>query len=249
MQGYTGRTDLGATLNSDRFLQAFNRIEQHLRREVQEDKFVSFGRLVRESERRDRIVQRYAVDLHEFADLRNAIVHKTTDDHVIAEPNDRTVQHIETIAAALNEPPLVSPFIRDVVTVADTSAIGEAVSLLKGRNYSQLPVTKQGAFYALLTTHTVAYWLGAADDKLDLSKISVAEVLAHAEADETHVFIGRNATQFEVLEAFERPLRGGKVLSALLITHSGKTHEKIVGIVTAADLPVVLRALELTGQD
>ncbi len=232
-------------MNSDRFLQAFNRIEKHLRREAQEDRFVSFGKLVREAERRDGIVRRYAVDLHELADLRNAIVHETTDGHVIAEPNDGTVQHIETIAAALSEPPLVAPFIRNVVTVADTSAIGEAVGLLKERNYSQLPVTKQGAFYALLTSNTVARWLGAAADEVKLST-PVAEVLEHAEDAGAHVFIGRNATQFDVLEAFERPLRTGKSLSALLITHSGKTHEKIVGIVTASDLPAVLQALELT---
>ena len=234
-------------MNSDRFLQAFNRIEKHLRREAQEDKFVSFGKLVRVAERRDGVVRRYAVDLHEFADLRNAIVHETTDGHVIAEPNDRTVQHIEAIAAALSEPPLVAPFIRNVVTVADTSAIGEAVGLLEGRNYSQLPVTKQGKFYALLTSNTVARWLGAAGDVVELST-PVAEVLEHAEDDAAHVFIDRNATQFDVLEAFERPLRNGKILNALLITHSGETHEKIVGIVTASDLPTVLQALELTDQ-
>ena len=158
-------------MNSDRFLQAFNRIEQHLRREAREDKFVSFGKLVRVAEKRDRIVRRYAVDLHEFADLRNAIVHETTDSHVIAEPNDRTVKHIEAIAAALGEPPLVAPdFIRKVVTVVETDAIGEAVGLLKGRNYSQLPVTKQGQFYALLTSNTVARWLGAAADEINLMR-------------------------------------------------------------------------------
>ena len=238
------------TANSDRFLQAFNRVEQHLRREAREDKFVSFGRLVREAEKRDRIVRRYAADLHEFADLRNAIVHETTDSHVIAEPNDRTVEHIEAIAAALSEPPLVAPdFIRKVITVTETTPIGEAVGLLKGRNYSQLPVTKQGKFYALLTTNTVARWLGAAADEINLAKTSVAKVLEHAEDDETHVFVAQTATQFDVLEAFEHPLRTGKVVNALLITHSGKAHEKIVGIVTAADLPAVLGALELTDRD
>jgi len=233
-------------LNSDRFLQAFNRIEKHLRREAQGDKFVSFGTLVREAERRDPIVRRYAIDLHELADLRNAIVHESTDSHVIAEPNDRTTEHIEAIAAALGEPPLVTPdFIGEVVTIAETAAIGEAVALLNERNYSQLPVTKQGVFYALLTTNTVARWLGAAASKVDLSE-SVAEVLEHAEEDETHVFVDQNASLFRVLEAFETSSHTGKVVSALLITHSGQPHEKIVGIITAADLPVVLRALDLT---
>lgn len=236
-------------MNSDRFLQAFNRIEKHLRRKVQEDKFGSFGALVRNVEKRDRTVRRYAVDLHEFADLRNAIVHESTDSHVIAEPNERTVREIEALALALVKPPEVAPsFIHGVVSLSETASIGEAVALMQERDYSQIPITKQETFHGLLTNNTIVRWLGASvkNDILSLSETSVAEVLTHEEASEGHVFIGRDATLFDVLDAFEHARNTGKVLSALLITHSGKSHEKIVGIVTASDLPTVLGSLDLT---
>jgi len=75
-------------LNSDRFLYAFNSIQCHLRKLTKSEKGTSFCKLVKEAES-NTAVQQFNDDLKEFADLRNAIVHERTDDHVLAEPNDR----------------------------------------------------------------------------------------------------------------------------------------------------------------
>ncbi|MGI6588953.1 MAG: hypothetical protein ACOX2N_09395 [Peptococcia bacterium] len=55
-----------------------------------------FGQLVKKSEKIEKSVRTYADDLIEFADLRNAIVHKRSDGvHPIAEPHLNTVVYIK----------------------------------------------------------------------------------------------------------------------------------------------------------
>lgn len=75
-----------------------------------------------------------------------------------------------------------------------------------------------------------------------LEEQTVADVLRCVEDPENHVFIARDGTIFEALEAFDRFSRRGKSLDAAIVTHSGRQHEKPVGIVTTFDVP---RLLEL----
>ncbi len=235
--------------NSDRFIDAFNKIEEYLRRYTKRGKSESFYALVATASESHATVRRFSTDLKEFADLRNAIVHERTDGHVIAEPNDAAVEAIEHIASLLLNPPKVIPlFQSEVETVSVDDPITEAVRTMFEKSFSQVPVYDGISFVGLLTSNSIARWLGAraTEDIFSLSETPVSDVLEYTEDTENFYFLRRDATVFEVLEAFHTFERQGKRLEAILITQNGKRSESLMGIITIWDLPKIYADLRET---
>jgi hypothetical protein len=228
-------------LNSDRFLAAFSAIERHLRELTGRGKDAGFSAAVGAASKSDAAVRRFESDLREFADLRNAIVHERTDGHVLAEPNDRTVEEIERIISLLLDPPKVyKEFHGKVCSLSVGEPVGSAVRSMFEGSFSQIPIYDDGnGFQGLLTANTVARWLGAnvKDDLFSLDETSVADVFGFTEDKDNFSFLSRDSTLFEALERFQTYESNGKRLEAILITQTGKPSEALLGITTVWDLP------------
>ncbi len=236
--------------NSDRFLNAFNKIEKHLRVLTGETKEIPFGTIMNKAASIDSTVRYYSRDLREFADLRNAIVHESTDGHVLAEPNDRTVGEIERIIAILIEPPnAFTIFKREVLTFETLDSIATAVRFLSEKSFSQAPVYESGRFVGLLSSNTITRWLGRniEEDIISLSETPLSTVLDYTEDKYHYKLIARNASIFSVIEAFIDYNKRGEILEAIFITDSGKKSEKLLGIITTWDLPEIYSILEKHG--
>jgi predicted transcriptional regulator len=231
--------------NAERFLSAYTGIEQSLNKIVAPDRFMRFFELVRCASRIAPLVRQYKVDLLEFAELRNAIVHNRTDGRIIAEPDDEAVAVIERIAAHLLEPPLVLPlFKKKVLAVGMKQQISEAVKILYRRSLFQLPVSDRGVTVALLTTNTITRWLGECYERESFPRdAAVKEVLEYTEHIDNFKILGAEATLFEVQDLFYRYYQRGRKLDAILLTDSGSPSEPLLGIVTMRDLPLVQKAL------
>ncbi len=232
--------------NSDRFLDAFGTIERLLRTTTDEDRRTPFYRLVDHAARVNPVARRYQNDLKEFADLRNAIVHERTDEHVIAEPNDRAVREIMHILTLMQDPPRVIPLFQQEVfymTVDDPVAV--AAYAMVERDFSQVPVYEGERFAGLLTTDDIARWLGrcVCDNQPYVVETPLADVLACTADHENVVFFGREGTLFEALDAFQEAEKSGKRLEAVLITASGSPAEALLGIITVLDMPAIYEAL------
>lgn len=232
-------------LNSDRFLIAFNKIEKYLCK-IANEKIngyrSGFSDILSKACNSNSAVRRYALDLKEFTELRNAIVHKTMDEICIAEPNDWAVNKIESIACLLTKPPNVNSILRHkerVLTLDVNDSIEKAVSIMLEKNYSQIPIYANKIFKDLLTTNTVARWLGScvADEIFSLKETKIDHVLKYKEDYCNHLFLSRNGTLFEVVEKFKELESCGRRLGAILITENGKSDETLLGIVTIWDLP------------
>lgn len=61
--------------NADRFLEAFNAIENFLRRNLEARNFVSYFNLIDDMSESNLIVRQYRDQLRLFGNLRNAIIH------------------------------------------------------------------------------------------------------------------------------------------------------------------------------
>lgn len=225
---------------SDRFLDAYNAIDRLLRRRTDVPRGKGFYEVVRAAAEEDKVVDTYATDLLEFADLRNAIVHERTDGRTIAEPHEATVSRLESILEKLKNPPKVSPrFNVEVATCEADEPIGRAAKAMLDGNFSQLPVYEDGTYRELLTAETIARWLGdkLADGEELVEEVSIGDVLAYTEDREHFVFLPRSATVFDALSSFDDFALRGKSLDAILITNSGKASERLLGIVTTYDIP------------
>lgn len=233
--------------NSKRFLDAFGKIEHYLRTKLPTGRHLAFYQLVEDVGRVDAAVRQFGRDLKEYADLRNAIIHERSDGRVIAEPNDVAVVDLEKISSLLRKPPTVYPlFGTNVITLADDQSIASAVKIMFDSSISQVPILRAGKFHALLTTEAIARWLGASilQDILSLKETSIARTLEFRENCDNYRFLGRQATLFEAIDSFSRYESRGSKLDAILITEHGRAEERILGIVTVADLPKALKAVD-----
>ena len=231
--------------NSKRFLQIFAQIETYLRELSPKDKRINFYERVDTVGRLKPAVRRFDRDLKEYADLRNAIIHESSDGHVIAEPNERAVVDLERIAELILKPPVVIPlFQTEVVTLAPTDSAALAVRMMYERAISQVPITEGREFVALLTTNTIARWLGAGKGgDANLERTTIRDALLYTEDADNHCFLARDATLFEAIECFQQHETQGRRLDAVLITANGKSTERIIGTMTIADLPKALKTV------
>ena len=236
---------------SDRFLEAFNSIDNLLRKRFAIDRKTGFYGAVEIAAGKDRSVRRFELDLKEYADLRNAITHERTDGRAIAEPHASTVAGLEEILDLLTEPPKVGDLFRHKVERADIGEpVGRAAKAMLDEDFSQVPVYEGSNYAELLTAETIARWLA---DKLAsgiglVEEAPIRDVLRFTEDTEHFAFLARRETVFDALAGFENFTSRGKSLDAILITESGKRDERPIGIITVFDMPKLIDAVAVRGR-
>ncbi|MBQ8444061.1 MAG: hypothetical protein IJX25_01765, partial [Clostridia bacterium] len=115
--------------NSKRFIDAFNNIDYALKARYNLNRAMGFSDLIRKSVAINYIVRKYEDDLVDYGRLRNAIVHSSNDEFVIAEPHTQVVEHIEHIERLLTTPPkaLDSVGRRDVLITSAGKSMREVI--------------------------------------------------------------------------------------------------------------------------
>jgi predicted transcriptional regulator len=223
-----------------RFLSAFNQVERYLSRVCGFSSYKPFYQLVERASEKVSAVKQYAVDLREFGDLRNAVMHGYTDDRPLATPHPDAVAELEKIRDLLVAPPrLGQTFRRKVFTCKAQHKIGEIVQVMFEKDYSQVPVYNDGRFLGLLNTETITRWLSSrfSENEGILEEETIGDVLPHAANGKRHEFLAEKNNAFDALDAFEKSFEAGKSLDAVLITANGKSSEMPIGILTIFDVP------------
>lgn len=230
--------------NSESFLVIFSEIEQWLRTQTGSDRSASFYELVSRAGDKSSAVRRHQVALKEYADLRNAITHERTDNHVIAEPNERAITDFLRIRNTLLQPAKLIPrFQRGVKARPSSDPIGHAIQDMQEGSFSQMPIINDDRVTSLLTTETVVRWLASEvkNELVSLLDTPISRVLPHVENTEHYCFMGRNESVHEAITRFEDFSSRGKDLDAILITNDGKPEQSLLGILTVYDLPDLLK--------
>ncbi|MCO8123960.1 hypothetical protein NHH03_19605 [Stieleria sp. TO1_6] len=237
-----------AVSNSNQFLDTFAEVENWLRRHLSVSNDITFSKMVTHASGSNRVIRRYADDLREYAELRNAIVHDRSGGRVIAEPHLTAVRDFQQIAANLTNPPkLIPKFQLHVKTREISDSVGAAVSDMRAGAFSQIPVTRDGSVHAVLTAETVARWLASElkNEIVSLKETAIERVLLHTEESDHYCYLSHDQTMFDAIDAFEHYASAGKSLDAILISHGGQQKNKLLGIVTLFDLPQLLNEIGL----
>jgi predicted transcriptional regulator len=225
---------------TSRYLDAFAKIEKHLRKILDANKYTNFSELVERAIIRDKSVRRLRDPLRALGDLRNFLVHEYSSTQPLAFPSESTVVRIEVIRDELMSPAkLVDLFRHPVATCSPTDPIGVATKKMHDGSFSQLPVYSGNTLIGLLTSETVARWLAGqlADGQGILEERPVEDVMRHEEGTHSYVVMGRLATVDDALSEFDDHMHAGKMLDAIILTQNGKERERPLGIVTATDQP------------
>lgn len=237
--------------NAEEFLSYFNQIESYLRKRIGKESILedhtTFLDLVYRVSKTNRIIERYANDLKEFAELRNAIIHQRTDGHIIATPLNRTVTEIKSIYELITKPPIAVNIKNEPVNFLSSSdPLSKALKMVDEYSFSQIPIYRDGVFKALLSSNTITRWLASQikDDLISISETKISDVLKFSENKNNFKLFHRNANCFEVLEIFQSAILSGNNLEAVIITDSGKSDEKPLRIFTVWDIPLLEKRLK-----
>lgn len=222
-----------------RFIGAYNDIDRELRRRYRLPISEPFAKVLARARDSDPVVRSHYDDLHQLADLRNAIVHWRKPDKLIAVPHEDTVKQLERIRDDITHPATVWELFRGnspVESFAELDGLKDVLRLMHERKYSQFPVYRaSGEYVGLLTEATIARWLAAYmhDGIVDIDDAAVGTVLAVGGTGRCE-FVKRNTVVAYVRELFAKTAE--EPLQAVIITESGSRNEAPLAIITAWDL-------------
>ncbi|MCB0872589.1 MAG: CBS domain-containing protein [Actinobacteria bacterium] len=227
--------------NSDRFLAAFRSIEDLLTDETRgrgRTRRRPFAQMVDMSHRP--AAREFKQDLRDLQELRNALVHMATrDGRPIAEPHDEAVELIERIARLMAAPPAaLAGAVRDVMVCGPDDPLAATLERMNQRDVTTVPVIHRGRVIGLLTADTVTRWLGDAfQHSPRVASPRVADVLDHAANRDAPATIAPHTSAVEAVEVFRGGLERGRAPRAVLVTSTGDEDGKVLGVLTAADVP------------
>ena len=225
-----------AVLNSTRFINAYNKIDNQLRNLYGYRDMVTFSDMIRKTAAVNYVVRKYEEDLIDYARLRNAIVHKSKDDEIFAEPHKAVADKMQHIARLLSTPPGAFKFVKSsVMTFPYDTRLKEIVASMGKHGYSNIPIMKDGVILGVISNKQIIEELG----KSLLNKRTADSFIYNTYAGDIlakdakhYTIVKKTATIEQVLSLF----RDNQKLRAVLFTETGTNISPPLGILTSGDL-------------
>lgn len=233
------------TSKSDKFLDAFNQIEQVLNERFRPGFHVGFTELIRRMQSSDSVIKRFSADLREYAELRNAIVHNRRENFVIAEPHADIVEEICRIRDLIINPPSISSLPqRNIYRTTKLASVKDTLVILGKNNFTRCPITDGNRIIGLLTARSIVRWLSASVNQLDDLKTAKIENVLPWAVKEKYAIVNPRTRLYDVYERFKAQLRDGGSLQAVIVTKTGRPELPILNIITASDLPMIFTMID-----
>ncbi|MEG0076298.1 CBS domain-containing protein [Anaerorhabdus sp.] len=226
--------------NAQRFLSAYAAIEKSLKQITGKTKYVKFYQLMQEASYKNKFVQKYEVELQEYAELRNAIVHQRDGvGKIIAQPTLETVEDIEKIAELLDEyHPVSKYFLKKVLTCTLEEPILLVQKRMQENNISKIPVYSDKGIIGILTVEAIAKWACAKlENRTEANQVH--DIYEGISENEKVFFLSKNASVYEVIRIYNTSMKNGQLVLAIIITEEGIKTQKPIGIITVKDLPIL----------
>ena len=240
MSNLTGKS-LGA-----RFLNAYNTIDKALRVQYNYKTTISFSDLIRRCADLNSVIRGHENDLITFARLRNAIVHSSDNNKVIAEPHLEVVELMEKIAALVTTPPLVIDVLRQrPVTIIDaTRSLYDLIKETGLTGHGMIPAYKNNHLVGIVRWRKLIEDLGTILDNKDLDdfirETSIENYLRLYPQSGHFAIANRNLTIEQALTIFNN----NRKIAAILITENGTAAERPIGFLTNTDIIDLVKIIE-----
>jgi predicted transcriptional regulator len=225
--------------NARRFIDAYNSIDYAIRVQHNFKRSMSFSDIIRRAVPLNYIVRKYEDDLVDYGRLRNAIIHRSSDDFIIAEPHDDVVEKIEHIAEIITTPPKAIEAIgeRNVLCVQNDVLVRDVITLISNSAFSNIPVYKNGGLIGIANGQRILDRLGeeishgkSVDEFISSTKIE--EILNVKIVSKYYEIVPQDGTIENILKLFY----DNRKLTAVLITKDGLINQTPIGIITSSDV-------------
>ena len=241
-----GRKKL-AQSNAKRFINAFNQIDYALRTQHNFKRSMGFSDMIRRAVSINHLVRKYEEDLIDYGRLRNAIIHNSNDEEIIAEPHPDVVEKIENLAHLITTPPKALDVLveKEVFTVNYDVSIKDVMQKITATKFSNIPVYKKGELVGVANGQKILNVLGECllrNDDLDdfIESHSIEEIAKTPTEIVYYTVMASDVTIDQVLAEF---LKNRKLL-VIILTKTGTMHEPPLGIITSSDYMELNKILE-----
>jgi predicted transcriptional regulator len=233
--------------NSKRFLNSYNLIDSALRMQGDMRRSISYTEAIRRAAKTNSIVAKYEDDLIDYGRLRNAIVHSSNDELIIAEPHLKVVEDFEKIASLICTPPLaINTVAKKVVSCIEYNVkLKQVIEFDYTSGFSNIPIFKNGMLIGVANGKKILEVLGKKiyekiniNDYIENTKIE--DVLKEFSSENYYTIVNEKVTLDKVLNLFTE----NKKLLLVLITKSGSLLEAPLGIITITDIMDINKVLD-----
>ena len=220
-----------------RFISAYNRLDQGLRDIYSIKRTLNFSDMIRKVATVNTVVKRYEEDLIDYGRLRNAIVHRSTDE-IIAEPNVDVVEKLEKIARIINTPPRVIECLRPrgVFAVDGDTTLHDVVGEMWKKGYSVVPVYISGTLVGVINRKMIVDGIGKfianGKDIDDAMKEPVSKCLDIFNETSHYEVAPTSLTVENLMYMFQQ----NRKLSSVILTENGNYTEPAKVIIVSADI-------------
>ncbi len=227
------------------FEQAFNELDRFLRRELERrnkvaDRFITFSQILQSSSDFNATIRNRKRDIMEMADLRNAIVHMHGRNGVryIAEPHPEVLEEfVELVEMVVRPKTAYDISSENLYRFSHADQLGAVLAHMKDGRYSQVVVQNDGPL-SIISTAGITNWLEhhVVHGIVEIEGVILSAVLEHEPVGSFSV-IARNTPLDEIRELFTTPPTATtERVQAVIVTNSGRSNEKAIGIVTPWDI-------------
>lgn len=239
-KGYEVRSEVNLKEQSGKFETAFNRIHKALKEMVRETESDAFVELLYSGYKNHSLIRKYKSELHQFAKLRNAIVHeRVNEDYYIAEPHIEVIERIEEIARDFEKPQTaLSIATSPVFYYYEDAYLNDVLKVINKFDFTRFPIyDKDDKYIGLLTSTEIIQWMAKhfSDKVVHFEDVRVKDLLTKKK-NYFVIFMPETASLYEIEELFERYHTRGKKLQAVIITETGDRHGTPKGVITPWDL-------------
>lgn len=225
--------------NAVRFIEAYNQIDYALRIQHDFKRSMSFADMIRRAVVVNYVVRKYEDDLIDYGRLRNAIIHRSNDQYIIAEPHLDVVEKIERIARLICTPPKAIDTVcsKDVLLVEYDVSVYNVIKLMAESSFSNIPVYKKGNLIGVANGQKLINFIGSflvkgGDIKEFLNNTTIEQAVVSEDAVNYYEIASASITIENVLEMFQK----NRKLLVVIITKTGSMNETALGIITSSDV-------------
>ena len=235
--------------NAERFVKAYNIIDQSLRQRHNIRRSLSFSDMIRKTVVVNYIVRKYEDQLIDYGRLRNAIIHNSSDEFLIAEPHTDVVEEFEKIAGLVSAPPKVFDTVctKEVFTVEHSTNLYDVIKLIYSSSYSNIPVYKNGGVIGVANGQKILDYIGkhlnyGVDIDDFLKNTTIEKFVKDQTSTETKYFevCDINLTVEKALNLFFQ----NRKLLMIILTPSGMLQEMPIGLITPTDIMDLNKVIE-----
>lgn len=190
---------------------------------------------------KDRVVRQFERDIRQFIELRNAIIHQSTD-RAIAEPYEETVTALRQLVVNIEQPKTAWDIATtELIKVELDDNLSEVVKKMAQMHITSLPIVEDKRVIGFVSESTVVKIVDKAFEHggalIDEAKIKdVAYDKPYGDDSDVYAYVTRKVTVYEIEDMFNNAIKKGQRLLAVLVSDKGDASATPLGIITAWDL-------------